>query len=117
VLTWQKYDVEVDIWSAGCIFAEMLEGSLLRVLSYALPSPSLNGHIFQSIISQIQPRIYGLHHQECGSMYSMPFLDVSTLPIYLRLRQMMLSAPSVRRLGTHGCGIPEKRRTARDTAK
>jgi len=26
MLTWQKYDVEVDIWSAGCIFAEMLEG-------------------------------------------------------------------------------------------
>ena len=23
MLTWQKYDVEVDIWSAGCIFAEM----------------------------------------------------------------------------------------------
>jgi p38 MAP kinase len=26
MLTWQKYDVEVDVWSAGCIFAEMLEG-------------------------------------------------------------------------------------------
>lgn len=29
MLTWQKYDVEVDIWSAGCIFAEMLEGKPL----------------------------------------------------------------------------------------
>jgi p38 MAP kinase len=26
MLTWQKYDVAVDIWSTGCIFAEMLEG-------------------------------------------------------------------------------------------
>lgn len=26
MLTWQKYDVEVDVWSAGCIFAEMLSG-------------------------------------------------------------------------------------------
>lgn len=26
MLTWQKYDVAVDVWSAGCIFAEMLEG-------------------------------------------------------------------------------------------
>ncbi|EZG06501.1 CMGC/MAPK/P38 protein kinase [Trichophyton rubrum CBS 735.88] len=26
MLTWQKYDVEVDVWSAGCIFAEMLTG-------------------------------------------------------------------------------------------
>lgn len=29
MLTWQKYDVEVDIWSAGCIFAEMVEGKPL----------------------------------------------------------------------------------------
>lgn len=29
MLTWQKYDVEIDIWSAGCIFAEMLEGKPL----------------------------------------------------------------------------------------
>lgn len=26
MLTWQRYDYEVDVWSAGCIFAEMLEG-------------------------------------------------------------------------------------------
>ncbi|EGY20830.1 mitogen-activated protein kinase HOG1 [Verticillium dahliae VdLs.17] len=29
MLTWQKYDVEVDIWSAACIFAEMLKGKPL----------------------------------------------------------------------------------------
>lgn len=29
MLTWQKYDVAVDIWSAGCIFAEMLESKPL----------------------------------------------------------------------------------------
>lgn len=29
MLTWQKYDVEVDVWSAGCIFAEMLSGKPL----------------------------------------------------------------------------------------
>jgi len=29
MLTWQKYDVAVDIWSCGCIFAEMLEGEPL----------------------------------------------------------------------------------------
>ncbi|KYK60442.1 Mitogen-activated protein kinase HOG1 [Drechmeria coniospora] len=29
MLTWQKYDVEVDIWSAGCVLAEMLEGKSL----------------------------------------------------------------------------------------
>ncbi|KAF8219593.1 putative MAP kinase, partial [Tricholoma matsutake] len=29
MLTWQKYDVAIDIWSMGCIFAEMLEGNPL----------------------------------------------------------------------------------------
>lgn len=29
MLTWQKYDVAVDIWSVGCILAEMLEGKPL----------------------------------------------------------------------------------------
>ncbi|KIM98645.1 hypothetical protein OIDMADRAFT_202418 [Oidiodendron maius Zn] len=29
MLTWQKYDIEVDVWSAGCIFAEMLDGKPL----------------------------------------------------------------------------------------
>jgi p38 MAP kinase len=29
MLTWQKYDVAVDMWSVGCIFAEMLEGKPL----------------------------------------------------------------------------------------
>lgn len=29
MLNWQKYDVEVDIWSAGCVFAEMFEGKPL----------------------------------------------------------------------------------------
>ncbi|KAJ2770053.1 MAPK protein hog1 [Coemansia nantahalensis] len=29
MLTWQRYDVAVDIWSAGCILAEMFEGTPL----------------------------------------------------------------------------------------
>ncbi|KAJ5477243.1 Mitogen-activated protein kinase HOG1 [Penicillium diatomitis] len=29
MLTWQKYNVEIDMWSAGCILAEMIEGSPL----------------------------------------------------------------------------------------
>ncbi|PLN78035.1 mitogen-activated protein kinase mpkC [Aspergillus taichungensis] len=29
MLTWQRYGVQVDIWSAGCIFAEMLRGAPL----------------------------------------------------------------------------------------
>ncbi|KAI3654962.1 hypothetical protein MP228_000342 [Amoeboaphelidium protococcarum] len=29
MLTWQKYNVAIDIWSAGCILAEMLDGKPL----------------------------------------------------------------------------------------
>lgn len=29
MLTWQRYNEKVDIWSAGCIFAEMLHGKPL----------------------------------------------------------------------------------------
>ncbi|KAJ3381608.1 MAPK protein hog1, partial [Lobulomyces angularis] len=29
MLTWQHYDNKVDMWSVGCIFAEMLEGKVL----------------------------------------------------------------------------------------
>ena len=29
MLTWQQYDVGIDMWSAGCILAEMLEGKPL----------------------------------------------------------------------------------------
>ncbi|KAJ3031340.1 MAPK protein hog1 [Rhizophlyctis rosea] len=29
MLTWQKYDEAVDIWSVGCIFAEMIDGKPL----------------------------------------------------------------------------------------
>ena len=47
MLTWQKYDIEVDIWSAGCIFAEMLEGKplfpgkIMSTSSLSLPSFSV----------------------------------------------------------------------------
>ena len=50
MLTWQKYDVAVDIWSAACIFAEMLEGKPLfpgkdRTCSpSALPAVHLTSH-------------------------------------------------------------------------
>jgi p38 MAP kinase len=36
MLAWKNYDERVDIWSAGCIFAEMLQGkSLFSEQEYA----------------------------------------------------------------------------------
>lgn len=60
MLTWQKYDTEVDIWSAGCIFAEMLEGKPLfpgkdhvhqfSIITELLGSPP--GDVIESIGSE-----------------------------------------------------------------
>jgi len=48
MLTWQKYDVAVDIWSTGCIFAEMLEGKPL------FPGKDRTSHFFyKPLVSQI----------------------------------------------------------------
>jgi p38 MAP kinase len=51
MLTWQKYGVAVDIWSTGCIFAEMLEGKPLFPgkdrKSHTSPYP---GHYFIPLI-------------------------------------------------------------------
>ena len=56
MLTWQKYDVAVDIWSTGCIFAEMLEGKPLfpgkdRASLFHLALPTLIGFRRQSIFN------------------------------------------------------------------
>ena len=52
MLTWKRYDEHVDIWSTGCIFAEMLQGKPLfpgrdhidqfRVTTEVLGTPSEN---------------------------------------------------------------------------
>jgi p38 MAP kinase len=31
MLSWQKYDNEIDLWSVGCILAEMVEGKKVPV--------------------------------------------------------------------------------------
>ena len=63
MLTWQKYDVAVDIWSTGCIFAEMLEGKPLfpgkdRACIFPLHCDP------HSPIARRQPVLY--HHRVAG---------------------------------------------------
>jgi len=74
MLTWQKYDVEVDIWSAGCIFAEMLEGKPLfpgkdhvnqfSIITELLGTPP--DDVIQTICSEnvSSPDIYRLQHAD-----------------------------------------------------
>ena len=60
MLTWQKYDTEVDIWSVGCIFAEMIEGKPLfpgkdhvhqfSIITELLGSPP--AHVIDTICSE-----------------------------------------------------------------
>jgi p38 MAP kinase len=49
MLTWQKYDVAVDIWSAGCIFAEMLEGKPLFPGKDRASEPILQADLFSTL--------------------------------------------------------------------
>ena len=70
MLTWQKYDVEVDIWSAGCIFAEMLEGKPLfpgkdhvnqfSIITELLGTPP--DDVIQTIGSENVKQLPGLHY-------------------------------------------------------
>ena len=56
MLTWQKYDVAVDIWSAGCIFAEMvMRGHPL------FPGDSEIDQIFK-IFRSVSDLVLALHH-------------------------------------------------------
>jgi p38 MAP kinase len=80
MLTWQKYDVAVDIWSTGCIFAEMLEGKPLfpgkdRTSPFTCPGATLQ---------------YFCHHQTLTSFRS-------SRNYWVR-RPMMSSKPSAAKM-------------------
>ena len=77
MLTWQKYDVAVDIWSAGCIFAEMLEGKPLfpgkdrACLLLLYHNLALNsGLLLQTSTSSRLLQNFWAHHQKTSSKRS-----------------------------------------------
>ncbi|KAJ5727013.1 Mitogen-activated protein kinase HOG1, partial [Penicillium malachiteum] len=60
MLTWQEYNVEIDMWSAGCILAEMIEGSPLFP-GHSHPDQlliivDLLGSVPNNVIRKIAPR-------------------------------------------------------------
>jgi p38 MAP kinase len=72
MLAWKKYNEQVDIWSAGCIFAEMLQGKPLfpgqdhagqfRVITEVLGTPP--GDVIAKITTQIVSMIAAyMRHQ------------------------------------------------------
>ena len=67
MLTWQKYDVAVDIWSTGCIFAEMLEGKPLFPGKDRTSSPYLALMAIDGIV-RLNPRCQSVldHHGIAG---------------------------------------------------
>jgi serine/threonine protein kinase len=65
MLTWQKYDVAVDIWSTGCIFAEMLEGKpLFPGKDREFLFPILHGRRFLLIIQHRREPVF--HHHRAS---------------------------------------------------
>jgi p38 MAP kinase len=92
MLTWQKYDVEVDIWSAGCIFAEMLEGKPLfpgkdHVNQFSIITELL-GTPPDDVISTIcsENVSFGVHHRAGGKAltYSAADSQICAIPTEAR---------------------------------
>lgn len=104
MLTWQKYDVEVDIWSAGCIFAEMLEGKPLfpgkdhvnqfSIITELLGTPP--DDVIQTICSENVSSII----QICKSLINI-FADAALCPIPPQARQTT-SFQQVQECGSSG---------------
>jgi p38 MAP kinase len=53
MLTWQEYSEKVDIWSTGCIFAEMLRGTPL----FPATSHADQFTLFVNLLGNPEPRI------------------------------------------------------------
>ncbi|TIC50049.1 MAP kinase SakA [Wallemia mellicola] len=97
MLTWQKYDVAVDIWSTGCIFAEMLEGKPLfpgkdhvnqfSIITELLGTPPED--VIQTICSENTLRFV----QSLPKRAKVPFSEKfkTTDPLALDLVEKMLS--------------------------
>lgn len=91
MLTWQKYDVEVDIWSAGCIFAEMLEGKPLfpgkdhvnqfSIITELLGTPP--DDVIKTICSENVSQLSNTYR--CLRSY-WPFIDTEIRPVFTEKR-------------------------------
>jgi p38 MAP kinase len=91
MLTWQKYDVEVDIWSAGCIFAEMLEGKPLfpgkdhvnqfSIITELLGTPP--DDVIQTICSENVSLILSIIMET----FSLTIADIAICPIITTTRE------------------------------
>jgi serine/threonine protein kinase len=84
MLTWQRYDKKVDIWSAGCILAEMLQGMPLfpgkdHINQFFLITEVL-GHPPREVVEKITSGNVGvgtsvLEENLCSSTYMKCLLD------------------------------------------
>jgi p38 MAP kinase len=72
MLTWRSYNAEIDIWSAGCIFAEMLEGKPLfpgkdHLHQYSIITELL-GTPPKDFISTIAAESVGIPKNQCSGI-------------------------------------------------
>ncbi|KAJ5668311.1 mitogen-activated protein kinase Hog1 [Penicillium maclennaniae] len=80
MLTWQEYTEKVDIWSTGCIFAEMLRGApLFPATSHADQFTlfvNLLGNPEERIVDTIKNRHTRLFVQSLPKCKCEPFVDI-----------------------------------------
>ncbi|KAJ2900857.1 MAPK protein hog1 [Coemansia aciculifera] len=113
MLTWQKYDVAVDIWSAGCILAEMFEGTPLfpgkdhvhqfSIITELLGTPP--DDVIQTIGSENTLRfVQSLPRREPVS-FKTRFPDIEPLAVDL-LEKMLVFDPRKRITATEALAHP-----------
>ncbi|KAJ5629045.1 MAP kinase SakA [Penicillium lividum] len=85
MLTWQNYGVEVDMWSSGCILAEMIEGKPLFPGKDHAHQFLIISELLGSIPPEILPNI-------CGKGVSLPMSSVViSVPLKHIFRQWNVS--------------------------
>ncbi|KAI9929527.1 hypothetical protein AWENTII_009267 [Aspergillus wentii] len=85
MLTWQQYGVEVDIWSVGCIFAEMIEGTPL----FPGESPAHQLHVITELLGSIPDYVVNRISTKNTMRYiqSLPELEKQSLETRLKHAQ------------------------------
>ncbi|KAJ1762548.1 MAPK protein hog1 [Coemansia sp. RSA 1935] len=113
MLTWQKYDVAVDIWSTGCIFAEMFEGTPLfpgkdhvdqfSIITELLGTPP--DDVIQTIGSENTLRFVQMLPRREPVPFSTRFPSIDPLAIDL-LEKMLVFDPRKRITATEALAHP-----------
>lgn len=105
MLTWQEYTEKVDIWSTGCIFAEMLRGAPLFPASSHVDQFTL----FVNLLGNPEERIVNTIKNKNVSSHISRLSEEQGRLIHAQTRAFVQSLPKCKRepLAAVFCGLDE----------